>query len=108
MDDYESLSQSTAHTCEVALATSNGRFERPQIKAPGSAGGYLLQRIPVIWKRRRVGKAKRAHRGQALVGTAREERAFAHPTSDSSRLETAVVERFRSSNHMLVIPGRGL
>jgi hypothetical protein len=51
-----------------------------------------LEWIPVIWKRRRVGKAKRAHQGRSAVGTAREERAFAHPTSDSSRSKSALAD----------------
>jgi hypothetical protein len=49
-----------------------------------------LERIPVVWKRSgRVGKAKRAHQSRARWAR-REERAFAHPTSDSSRSKSAL------------------
>ncbi len=63
-----------------------------------------LQRIRVIWRRRRTGKAKRAHapsKGRALAGTAlRAHRvrpsagpsaSFAQPASDASRSGTAIV-----------------
>jgi hypothetical protein len=44
--------------------------------------GVPKKRVPLTWKRCRVGKgalfARRAHRGSAAVGTLR----FAHPTSD--------------------------
>jgi len=73
----------------VAILIAVGAYGELYV-ALGERSPWGTQRIPVIWKRRRVGKAKGAHRGQALVGTAREERAFAHPTSDSSRPGTAV------------------
>src|SRR5215471_9060949 len=49
--------------------------------------GAILERISVIWKPRRVGKAKRAHQSRRRGGHGARERAFAHPTSDSSRPE---------------------
>src|SRR6202030_865806 len=60
-----------------------------------------LERIPVIWKHsRRVGKAKRAHQSRAPWAR-REERAFAHPTSDSSRSKSALTKQnlFRERCH---------
>ena len=50
--------------------------------AGGSRSGAAVDARSVRTRSRRVGKAKRAHYGRATVGTAREERAFAHPTGD--------------------------
>jgi hypothetical protein len=47
---------------------------------PEAAGGWAgLMRVPVIWKRRRVGKAKRAHQTPRIGGHGAQERTFAHP-----------------------------
>src|SRR5260370_4222624 len=61
--------------------------------APLLRGEIMLQleRVPVVWKRRRVGKAKRAHQRPQRGGHGAQERAFAHPTSDSNRPERALV-----------------
>jgi len=65
---------------------------------------HALERISVIGDRlRRVGKAKRAdlpppysppqaEEGREGVGTAREERAFAHPTRGSNRSKSSAAE----------------
>src|SRR5580704_12352024 len=63
----------------AALDLAEPNIAAPAIVAARSVTLKILKRIPVIWKRRRVGKAKRAHQGRSAVGTAREERAFAHP-----------------------------
>src|ERR1700730_14268634 len=89
------------------------RLERnSRVSVRGSVDHLItLERIPVVWeRRRRVGKAKRAHQsrarwaGRTEVGLARlrhsnvsksattdfDERAFAHPTSDSKRSKSAL------------------
>ena len=54
-------------------------------------GRRMLERVPVVWKHCRVGKAKRAHQAPQPGGHGAQERAFAHPTSDSSRSKSALV-----------------
>src|SRR6202023_3749012 len=54
-----------------------------------------LERVPVLWKRCRVGKAKRAHQAPRPGGHGAQERAFAHPTSDSSRSKSALAPKRR-------------
>src|SRR5260370_4614592 len=109
-----------------------GHIERP-LRSHGRACPGLSRpstscsRIPVILKRRKVSKANRAHHRRAPVGTARtkvglarlwhiqslsksatadfDERAFAHPTSDSSRSESALTGRSRR-RHEGVIPSQ--
>jgi hypothetical protein len=53
----------------------------------GSTGVRSLMRVPVIWKHRRVGKAKRAHQTLWIGGHGAQERAFAHPTSRFHSIE---------------------
>src|SRR5580704_11560064 len=93
----------------AALDLAEPNIAAPAIVAARSVRLKILERIPVIWKRRRVGKAKRAHQGRGAVGTAREERAFAHPTSASGRSKSAlaaaiIASRQASASAVMIAP----
>jgi len=54
----------------------------------------LLGCVPLMWKRRRVGKAKRAHQRPQLGGHGAQKRDFAHPTRNCGRSKSALIAAF--------------